>query len=204
MKTIKVRRHRGGTRSSSRSKPCVGTPGRSGNGCKRTKTSKAKSRGPRKSNLTDNDSAKMKTSHGVLQGYDGVASVDARHQVVVHAQTFGEAQEHDLLQPMIAETRANFQAIGKDEDIFARACVTADSGFHTEENVKALFEHRIDAYIADHQLRKRDPRFASAERHRARAKAERQKEHGQGRYQPSDFIYDAASQTCVCPAGKQL
>jgi hypothetical protein len=146
----------------------------------------------------------MKTSHGVLQGYDGVASVDARHQVVVHAQTFGEAQEHDLLQPMIAETRANFQAIGKDEDIFARACVTADSGFHTEENVKALFEHRIDAYIADHQLRKRDPRFASAERHRARAKAERQKEHGQGRYQPSDFIYDAASQTCVCPAGKQL
>ena len=33
-----------------------------------------KSGGEKKSNITDNDSAKMKTSHGVLQGYDGVAS----------------------------------------------------------------------------------------------------------------------------------
>lgn len=46
---------------------------------------------PRKSNLTDNESAKMKTSKGVLQGYDGVAMVDARRQVVVHAQAYGEA-----------------------------------------------------------------------------------------------------------------
>ncbi|MBI2987391.1 MAG: transposase, partial [Deltaproteobacteria bacterium] len=32
-----------------------------------------KSGKPRKSNLTDNESAKMKSSHGVIQGYDGVA-----------------------------------------------------------------------------------------------------------------------------------
>jgi hypothetical protein len=37
--------------------------------------------GPPKSNVIDNDSAKMKTSHGTLQGYDGVATVDAKHQV---------------------------------------------------------------------------------------------------------------------------
>jgi hypothetical protein len=55
-----------------------------------------KSGRPRKSNVTDNESAKMKTSHGVIQGYDGVAAVDDRHQVVVHAEAFGEAQEHDL------------------------------------------------------------------------------------------------------------
>jgi len=34
---------------------------------------------PIKSNITDNESAKMKTSHGVIQGYDGVAVVDGRH-----------------------------------------------------------------------------------------------------------------------------
>jgi hypothetical protein len=28
------------------------------------------------SNITDNESAKMKTSHGVIQGYDGVVAVD--------------------------------------------------------------------------------------------------------------------------------
>jgi transposase len=65
---------------------------------------------PIKSNLTDNDSAKMTTSHGVIQGYDGVAMVDQRHQVIVHAHAFGEAQEQHLLAPMIAGTRAAFQA----------------------------------------------------------------------------------------------
>ncbi|MDH4164769.1 MAG: transposase, partial [Nitrospirota bacterium] len=41
--------------------------------------------GPRKSNITDNESATMKTSHGVIQGYNGVAMVDSKHQIVVHA-----------------------------------------------------------------------------------------------------------------------
>ena len=50
-----------------------------------------KSGKPVKSNITDNDSAKMKTSHGVIQGYDGVAVIDGRHQVVVHAEAFGAA-----------------------------------------------------------------------------------------------------------------
>ena len=36
----------------------------------------------RKSNLTDNDSAKMATGKGVIQGYTGAATVDARHQCV--------------------------------------------------------------------------------------------------------------------------
>lgn len=52
---------------------------------------------PKKSNITDNESAKMKTSHGVIQGYDGVTTVDGKHQIIVHAEAFGEAQEHDLL-----------------------------------------------------------------------------------------------------------
>lgn len=36
-----------------------------------------------KGNITDNDSAKMKTSHGVIQGYNGVAAVDQRHQIII-------------------------------------------------------------------------------------------------------------------------
>ena len=161
-----------------------------------------KSRGPKKSNITDNDSAKMKTSHGVLQGYNGVATVDAQHQVVVHAQAFGEAQEHDLLLPMVEATRENFQALGQ-KDIFQYTALATDSGFHTEKNVQALFEQHIDAYIADNQFRKRDPRFATASRHRARHLAELRKSKASC-YRPADFVYDAASQTCICPAGKAL
>ena len=49
-----------------------------------------------KSNITDNESAKMKPSHGVIQGYTGVAAVDSRYQVVVHAEAYGQGQEHGL------------------------------------------------------------------------------------------------------------
>jgi len=35
------------------------------------------------SNITDNESVKMSTSHGVIQGYIGVAAVDAEHQIIV-------------------------------------------------------------------------------------------------------------------------
>src|SRR5437773_6683736 len=70
-----------------------------------------KSGKPRKSNLTDNESAKMKSSHGVIQGYDGVAAVDQKHQVIVHAEAFGQPQEHNLLKPMVEGTRENSQAI---------------------------------------------------------------------------------------------
>ena len=80
---------------------------------------------PRKSNLTDNESAKMKTSKGVIQGYDGVAMVDARRQVVVHAEAYGEAQEHALLVPMLEGTRRRFEAIGEKGDVLKKAAISA-------------------------------------------------------------------------------
>ena len=42
-----------------------------------------------KSNITDNESAKMTTSKGTIQGYNGIASVDKKHQVIIDAQAFG-------------------------------------------------------------------------------------------------------------------
>jgi transposase len=157
-----------------------------------------KSGKPRKSNLTDNESAKMKSSHGVIQGYDGVAAVDQKHQVVVHAEAFGEPQEHELLRPMVEGTRENFQAIGVQGDIFEQAQLTADAGFHTENNMKMLFTERIDGYVADILFRKRDPRFKTADRHKSKKK--KPSEH----FTPKDFIYDSKSLTCICPAGKRL
>jgi hypothetical protein len=95
----------------------------------------------------------------VIQGYDGVATVDKKHQVVVHAEAFGQPQEHELLKPMVEGTRENFQAIGVQGDIFEKTRLSADAGFHTEQNMKMLFEEQIDGYVADILFRKRDPRF---------------------------------------------
>ena len=55
----------------------------------------------RKSNRTDNESAKMATSKGVIQGYTGVAAVDARRQIIVHARAHGSGSEQDALMPMV-------------------------------------------------------------------------------------------------------
>jgi len=164
-----------------------------------------KGKNPRKSNITDNESAKMKTSKGVIQGYDGVACVDAKHQVIVHGEAFGEAQEHDLLKPVIQSTDEHFQAI-RHKDIFKSTKLTADSGFYNTANVTYLYEQGIDGYLPDLGFRKRDPRFADVERYRARTKKEKARYFGiqTKRYTSPDFHYDEATHTCICPAGKKL
>lgn len=154
---------------------------------------------PRKSNVTDNESAKMLTGHGVIQGYVGVAVVDSKHQVVVYPEAFGEAQEHELLVPALEGAREEFRALGRDEDVLKRAAVVADSGYHTEANVGYVYEHGIDGYVADHYFRKRDPRFAGAGAHKV-AKSRKEAK----RFTPADFRYDEEAGTCICPAGERL
>ena len=99
---------------------------------------------------------------------------------------------------MVEGTRENFQAIGANKDIFEKTQLTADAGFHTEQNMRMLFEEQIDGYVADILFRKRDPRFQTAARHKPG------KEGTAERFAPKDFIYDSSSLTCICPAGKRL
>lgn len=164
-----------------------------------------KSGKPIKSNITDNQSAKMKTSHGIIQGYNGVAVVDNKHQIIVHAEVFGTGQEHELLQPMIEGARENFQTIGYKKDVLKETKITADSGYHTDKNIEMLMENSIDAYIADTQFRKRDPRFADYSRYKERFKKERDEYYGKkGLYRPKDFTMSKDQSYCICPAGKRM
>ena len=161
---------------------------------------------PVKSNITDNESAKMKTSKGVIQGYDGVTVVDDKHQVIVHAEAFGKGQEHDLLKPMLDGTRENFRAIGKEENVFEKTKLVADSGFHKEENMKMLLEEGIDGYVADPHFRKRDPRFAEVDKYKERFNKEHAKYYGTttGMYRVKDFTMSKDKSHCICPAGKRM
>jgi transposase len=160
---------------------------------------------PIKSNITDNESAKMKTSHGVIQGYNGVAVVDDKTQVIVHAEAFGAAQEHDLLQPMIEGVKENFKEIGNKEDVFKKAKLVADSGYHTDANMQMVMEEGIDAYIADTQFRKRDPRFADIDKYKERFRKERAEYFGtKSMYRAKDFALSEDKRFCICPAGKRL
>jgi len=155
----------------------------------------------KKSNITDNESAKMAASLRLIQGYNGVAAADAKHQIIVGEQALGSGSEQDSLKPMIESTEENFKAIGKEQAIFKETKLLADSGFHTEANMKRLDEEKIEGFVADNRFRKRDPRFATAERHKHPIKKEKPKKKY---FSPSDFKRDEASGAVRCPAGKPL
>jgi transposase len=161
--------------------------------------------GPINSNITDNESATMKTSKGVIQGYNGVAAVDEKNQVIVHAEAYGQGPENDLLEPMIEGVNENFKVIGIKGNICNKTKITADAGFHSEETIKKLAKENIDAYVADIQFRKRDPKFADADRYKERSRKERAAREGSSlTFRPKDFKFADDLSHCICPAGKRL
>ena len=156
------------------------------------------------SNITDPESAKMKTSHGVIQGYTGVAAVDEKHQVVVAAEAFGTGQEHGLLEPMVEGIRESFngETVKEGDEILEEAKVLADSGYHNEKTLEYLEENEIDGYVADTGFRSRDPRFATAGRHKEKEPPapKAPKKH----FRVEDFKVDTEKKSCTCPAAKAM
>lgn len=163
---------------------------------------------PVKSNVTDNDSAKMKTSHGVIQGYNGVAAVDSKYQVIVHAQAYGQGPENNLLMPMLEGARDALNALGPAPPLgvdLGQIAITADSGFHSQATLQHLHDQAINAFVADRDKRSRDPRFADRDHHKTRHRRERERFEGRSdQYTAKDFTYDPKAKTCHCPAGHKL
>jgi hypothetical protein len=159
-------------------------------------------RGPkgsiRQSHRTDNESAKLATGKGAIQGYTGVAAVDEKHQIIVEAQAHGVGQGQELLVPLIEALQPQ---------LAPESVMTADAGYHREANLAELARRDIDAYIPDAGHRKRDPRFAAQQRHRDNPgplydktpKPDKPRLFRAQEFRPAeDLAY------CLCPAGKRL
>ena len=144
----------------------------------------------KQSNVTDNDSATMMTSHGAVQGYNSQALIDGKHQVIVHGEAFGNGQDHGHVPPMLAGALANLQSLGLGPDYFEGTVFTADSNYHTQVNLSKCQELGLDAYIPDRKFRNRDPRFAT------------QKRRQMLRFTLKDFHHDEALDRYICPNGK--
>lgn len=151
------------------------------------------------SNLTDNESAKMATGKGVIQGYTGVAAVDGHAQIVVEAQAHGTGSEQALLMPVVDAVKD----LRTPETV-----ITADAGYHSEANLEHLAKAGIPAFIPDNDDRKRDERYAGQEAHKAKPDPlydkRPQAEKVGGKFQVGDFQIDPEARTCICPAGKAL
>ena len=146
------------------------------------------------SNVTDNDSAKMHTAHGTVQGYNAQALVDSRHQVIVHGEAIGKGLDNDNLAPVLDGAKKNLERIGKGKDYFEGKILTADSSYHSVTNIAKCNAEKLDAYIPDNKFRNRDKRFATRVNYRPRCQ----------KFTFADFQYDGGKDEYICPNGSRL
>ena len=146
-----------------------------------------------KAHITDNHSAKLKSGAGYLQGYNALALVDAKHQIVLHTEPVGQINEAPLLPRMVRRSLHALSRLGRPAG--PAATILADTNYFTEANARFLFESGLDGYVPDHQFRNRDIRFA--ERGRSRRASHQ-------RFTQTDFLYQPEADAYRCPAGNTL
>ena len=147
-----------------------------------------------RSNITDNDSTKMYTSHGTVQGYNSQAIVDSKHQVIVHGEALGRGPDNENLSPVVDGAKENLESIGKSPEYFKDKILTADSSYHSIPNLNKCTQEKIDAYIPDNRFRNRDKRFSSRVGYRPRSK----------KFTFADYRYDRENDQFICPNDKRL
>jgi len=135
-----------------------------------------------KSNITDNENAKLKTGEGYIQGYNGLAVADSKHQIIVNACPIGKQYEGDSLKPLIKDTLDTAKQAGILKKNIRSATFLADSNYFSESNCRyVLKEEKLDAVIPDNQFRRRDPRFPDVKPNYTKRKK---------KYNHEDFTYN--------------
>jgi transposase len=91
-------------------------------------------------NFTDPESRIMKSSQGFVQGYNAQAAVDVDHQIIVAQSVVNTGSDAHQMIPLLEQIRSNLKQQAKE--------ISADSGYCSELNLKALAKRRIRGYIA--------------------------------------------------------
>lgn len=91
-------------------------------------------------NFTDPESRVLLTKDGYIQGYNAQAAVDGTAQIIVAHELTQSMSDHGQLVALIDAIEDNLGRKPKE--------ASADSGYLSEENLKALAERGIGAYIA--------------------------------------------------------
>lgn len=91
-------------------------------------------------NFTDPQSKIMKTSDGFIQGYNCQAAVDGEAQVIVACDVVAQQNDTPQLVPMLDAIRRNLGRNPRE--------LSADSGYCSEPNLRALRRRRVRGYVA--------------------------------------------------------
>ena len=141
-----------------------------------------KEEGKEKINLTDRDANHMKSggSKDIRPGYNCQAAV-TETGIIVAGEAVTEANDRNQLKPMIEQTESNTQEKVKE--------AAADCGYGSYANYEYLEQREIEGYVPDSNFQQ----YKSGEYKKE-----------ENRYHYTNFIYDAASDSYVCPEGKRL
>jgi transposase len=134
--------------------------------------------GREKINRTDPDATFMKTSHGIQTAYNAQVAVDVGHQVVVAADVTNQASDVGQLLPMVRQVEENTS--GKVQEC------SADSGYSSGENLKAMQDRKVDAYIPDREYQAQQRGKAVDDFHK------------------DSFVYDEKRDCYICVEGQEL
>jgi hypothetical protein len=97
--------------------------------------------------FTDPESRIMPSSQGFVQAYNGQIAVDHSRQIIVACDVTDDCTDPRQLQPMADQVR---QHTGGLPDHYS-----ADSGYWSEDNIAALEQRGVDAYIPPPRPRRR-------------------------------------------------
>jgi transposase len=148
------------------------------------------------SNITDNESARIKGPHGYIQGYNGVAIADSGSQVIVAAEAIGSGAESGSLPGMLDKHEENMKKVTGKKNPLKKSMVLGDTGYFSEDNLQEAKNRNIEVLIPDQQFRKRDPGFDD----RKKYKDTNVKKY----FDVDDFTYNKKEDCYICPAGKSL
>jgi transposase len=147
-----------------------------------------------KTNITDPESAYIKSSHGYIQGYNGIIIADSVNQVIVSSEAIGSGPESGCFPKMLDSLEENIKKVcGKNEPL-KESLLTGDTGFFSEDNLQEAAKRKINVLIPDQQFRQRDPVFADR----------KEKEKEKKKYAIEDFEKDEKNNCYICPWGKTL
>ena len=125
--------------------------------------------------VTDPDTRKMPTAHGILVGYNAQMAVDAKHKLIAAEDVTNEVNDLQQLANVALEAKASLE--------LKQAEVVADAGYYSAAEVSRCVEHGLTPYIP---------------------KADTSANTARGLYGKSQFQYDAVKDVYVCPAGAAL
>jgi transposase len=125
--------------------------------------------------VTDPDTRKLPTAHGMIVGYNAQLAVDAKHKLIAAADVTNEGTDYQQLANMALAAKANLE--------LKQTEVVADAGYYNASEVSRCVEHGITPYIP---------------------KADTSANTKLGLYGKSQFKYDAVKNEYVCPAGAAL